>query len=177
MDAVLFSHVGHEFGTSVGSDLAASGWCPSSTRSAAIAAHGAGDPWQGRSALDAVELMDIGMELPARAPASAEQRSHYVIVDGGDQPNVVPSKATVWYYLREIEADGIRKQLRDGCSESAEGAALMTDTKVTRRIVGAACPRHFNRPIALAMDENIRAVGMPEWTGGRPAVCQGSAAS
>jgi aminobenzoyl-glutamate utilization protein B len=40
----------------------------------------------------------------------------------------------------------------------------MTDTEVSRRIVGAAYPRHFNKPIALAMDENIRAVGLPEWT-------------
>jgi aminobenzoyl-glutamate utilization protein B len=91
------------------------------------------------------------------------QRSHYVIVDGGDQPNVVPSTATVWYFIREIEAAGIRSNFAT-LQRVAEGAALMTDTEVSRRIVGAAYPRHFNKPIALAMDENIRAVGLPEWT-------------
>jgi aminobenzoyl-glutamate utilization protein B len=86
-----------------------------------------------------------------------------VIVDGGDQPNVVPSSATVWYFIREITADGIRSNF-DTLQRIAEGAAMMTDTTVSRRIVGAAYPRHFNKPIALAMDDNIRAVGLPEWT-------------
>jgi aminobenzoyl-glutamate utilization protein B len=91
------------------------------------------------------------------------QRSHYVIVDGGDQPNVVPSRATVWYFIREIEAEGIRTNF-ETLQRVAEGAALMTDTTVSRQIVGAAYPRHFNKPIALAMDENIRAIGLPEWS-------------
>ena len=91
------------------------------------------------------------------------QRSHYVIVDGGDQPNVVPSKATVWYFIREITADGIRENFAT-LQRIAEGAAMMTDTGVSRRIIGAAYPRHFNKPIAEAMHDNIRAVGMPEWS-------------
>jgi aminobenzoyl-glutamate utilization protein B len=86
-----------------------------------------------------------------------------VIVDGGDQPNVVPSKSTVWYFIREITADGIRENF-DTLQRIAEGAAMMTDTTVSRRIVGAAYPRHFNKPIALAMDENIKAVGLPDWS-------------
>jgi aminobenzoyl-glutamate utilization protein B len=86
-----------------------------------------------------------------------------VIVDGGDQPNVVPPTATVWYFIREITPEGIRENF-ETLQRVAEGAALMTDTTVTRRIVGAAYPCHFNRPIALAMDENIRAVGLPSWS-------------
>jgi aminobenzoyl-glutamate utilization protein B len=92
-----------------------------------------------------------------------EQRSHYVIVDGGDQPNVVPSAATVWYFVREIEAAGVRENFAT-LDRIAEGAALMTDTTMRRRIVGAAWPRHMNKAIALAMDENIQAIGLPQWS-------------
>jgi aminobenzoyl-glutamate utilization protein B len=91
------------------------------------------------------------------------QRSHCVIVDGGDQPNVVPSSATVWYFVREIEAVAILENF-ETLQRVADGAALMTDTTVERRIVGAAWPRHFNKPIALAMNENIEAVGLPAWS-------------
>lgn len=127
-----------------------------------VAAHGAGDPWKGRSALDAVELMNVGWNF-RREHLHPLQRSHYVIVDGGDQPNVVPSKATVWYFIREITAKNIRENF-EKLQRTAEGAALMTDTTLTRRIVGSAWPRHFNKPIAEAMSKNIAAVGMPKWT-------------
>ena len=119
-----------------------------------VAAHGAGDPWKGRSALDAVELMNIAWNY-RREHLHPLQRSHYVISNGGDQPNVVPSSASVWYFIREVSADGIRNNFST-LHQIAEGASLMTDTSVSRRIVGAAYPRHFNRPIALAMDENIK---------------------
>ena len=66
-------------------------------------AHAAGAPWAGRSALDAVELMDVGWNF-RREHLPLTQRSHYVITDGGDQPNVVPPTASVWYYFREINA-------------------------------------------------------------------------
>ena len=71
--------------------------------------------------------------------------------------------ATVWYFVREVDAPGIRQNF-DTLQKIAEGAALMTDTTLRRRIVGAAWPRHFNRPMALAMQANIEAVGMPRWS-------------
>jgi aminobenzoyl-glutamate utilization protein B len=86
-----------------------------------------------------------------------------VIRNGGDQPNVVPPTASVWYFVREIAASGIRDNFAT-LQKIAEGAALMTDTTVSRRIVGAAWPRHFNRPIAIAMDENIKKAGLPAWS-------------
>jgi aminobenzoyl-glutamate utilization protein B len=87
-----------------------------------------------------------------------------VIRDGGDQPNVVPRTASVWYYFREIDYPHIR-QLWEIGDRVAEGAALMTGTRVARtRVLGAAWPRHFNRPIAEAMSRNIRRVGMPTWS-------------
>ncbi|MEX0708003.1 MAG: amidohydrolase [Woeseia sp.] len=161
VDAVIFTHV---------SDNMTVGWgAPRGTGLVSVeysfegvAAHGAGDPWKGRSALDAVELTNIGWNF-RREHLHPLQRSHYVIVDGGDQPNVVPSSATVWYFVREITADKIRENFNT-LQRIAEGAAMMTDTTVSRRFVGAAYPRHFNKPIALAMDENIRAVGLPQWT-------------
>ncbi len=161
VDAVLFTHV---------SDNMTVGWGrPRGTGLVSVeytfegtAAHGAGDPWKGRSALDAVELMNVAWNF-RREHLHPLQRSHYVIVDGGDQPNVVPSEATVWYFVREIEADDIRKNF-ETLQRIAEGAAMMTDTTMSRRIVGTAYPRHFNKPIALAMDDNIRAVGLPEWS-------------
>ena len=127
-----------------------------------VAAHGAGDPWRGRSALDAVEIMNVAWNF-RREHLRPLQRSHYVIVDGGDQPNVVPPTATVWYFVREMTGERIRENF-EALQRTAEGAALMTDTTVSRRIVGTAYPRHFNRPIAEAMYENMRAVGMPDWS-------------
>lgn len=161
VDAVLFTHVSNSLRTSWG-QATGTGLVSVEYQFDGAAAHGAGDPWKGRSALDAVELMNVAWNF-RREHLHPLQRSHYVIVDGGDQPNVVPSKASVWYFIREIAADGIRENFAT-LQRIAEGAAMMTDTGVSRRIIGAAYPRHFNRPIAEAMHENIRSVGMPEWS-------------
>jgi aminobenzoyl-glutamate utilization protein B len=161
VDAVLFTHVDDSFAVSWG-QATGTGLVSVEYTFDGAAAHGAGDPWKGRSALDAVELMNVGWNF-RREHLHPLQRSHYVIVDGGDQPNVVPSKATVWYFIREITADNIRENFAT-LQRIAEGAAMMTDTGVSRRIVGAAYPRHFNKPIAEAVHRNMRAVGMPEWS-------------
>jgi aminobenzoyl-glutamate utilization protein B len=162
VDVVLFSHVGTEFGTSRGL-TAGSGLVSVLYRFSGVAAHAAGRPWQGRSALDAVELMDIGWNF-RREHLPLRQRSHSVIVDGGDQPNVVPQTASVWYYLREVDFKGI-KALWAVADSVAQGAALMTGTTLLpSRVLGAAWPRHYNRPVAEAMAANIKRVGMPAWT-------------
>ena len=161
VDAVLFTHVGNNLVTSWGM-APGTGLVSVEYSFEGVAAHGAGDPWRGRSALDAVELTNIAWNF-RREHLRPLQRSHYVIVNGGDQPNVVPSSATVWYFVREITPDLIRENF-DTLDRIAQGAAMMTDTTLNRRIVGAAWPRHFNKPIAVAMDENIRAVGLPEWS-------------
>lgn len=161
VDAVLFTHVDDEMNVSWG-QATGTGLISVEYTFHGVAAHGAGDPWKGKSALDAVELMNIAWNF-RREHLHPLQRSHYVIVDGGDQPNVVPSEATVWYFVREMTADKIRENFAK-LQRTAEGAAMMTDTTMSRRIVGAAYPRHFNKPIALAMYDNMRAVGMPEWS-------------
>ncbi|MCZ6887756.1 MAG: amidohydrolase [Gammaproteobacteria bacterium] len=161
VDAVLFTHVSNNLGVSWG-PARGTGMVSVEYTFNGTAAHGAGDPWKGRSALDAVELMNIAWNF-RREHLHPLQRSHYVIVDGGDQPNVVPSKATVWYFIREITAKDIRANFAT-LHKIAEAAAMMTDTTMSRRIVGAAWPRHFNKPIALAMDRNIEAIGLPDWS-------------
>lgn len=161
VDAVLFTHVSDSMEVSWG-QATGTGLVSVEYTFDGQAAHAAGDPWKGRSALDAVELLNVGWNY-RREHLRPLQRSHYVIVDGGDQPNVVPSRASVWYFIREITADRIRENFAT-LQRTAEGAAMMTDTSVSRRIIGAAYPRHFNKPIAEAMHENIVAVGMPDWS-------------
>jgi aminobenzoyl-glutamate utilization protein B len=112
--------------------------------------------------LDAVELMDSGWNF-RREHLRLSQRSHYVITNGGDQPNVVPSNASVWYYLRETDYEHI-KELWDIADKMAQGAALMTNTTFTSRVLGSAWPGYFNKPIAGAVTENIKEVGLPQWS-------------
>jgi aminobenzoyl-glutamate utilization protein B len=161
-DIVLFSHVADDFSTSWGESYG-SGTVSVLYSFRGKAAHAAGSPWLGRSALDAVELMDVGWNF-RREHLPLRERSHSVIVDGGDMPNVVPQTASTWYYLRDLDYKGIMEIW--GVADSvAQGAALMTGTTLLpTRVLGAAWPRHFNRPAAVAMEANIRRVGMPAWT-------------
>ncbi len=161
VDACIFTHVGNNLGVSYG-DAGNNGLVSVRFNFEGAAAHAAGAPWRGRSALDAVELMNIGWNY-RREHLELTQRSHYVISDGGDQPNVVPSKASVWYYFRERTYPAI-KNLFDVGVKIAEGAAMMTDTKFTYEILGSAWPGHFNKPLAEAMYENIKKVGLPQWS-------------
>lgn len=161
VDAVLFSHVDSKFGTSWGS-TSGNGLISALFSFEGSSAHAAGAPWRGRSALDAVELMDIGWNF-RREHLRIQQRSHNVIVDGGDQPNVVPSTASTWYYFRETDYPHIQELFETG-QQIAQGAATMTGTKLADvRILGSAWPGHFNRPIAEMMTANIARVGLPRW--------------
>jgi aminobenzoyl-glutamate utilization protein B len=160
-DACIFTHVSDNLSVGYG-DNGGNGLISVKFNFEGEAAHAAGNPWKGRSALDAVELMNVGWNYK-REHLQTTQRSHYVITDGGDQPNVVPSKASVWYYFRERTYPRI-KTLFDAGLKIAEGAAMMTDTKFTYEILGSAWPGHFNKPIAEAMYQNIKVVGLPKWS-------------
>lgn len=161
VDAVIFVHVASNFATSWGF-RGGTGLVSVEYSFHGASAHSAGAPWMGRSALDAVELMDVGWNF-RREHLRPEQRSHYVITDGGDQPNVVPPEASVWYYFREQTFDAIKKNWDIG-NKMSEAAAMMTDTTVTRKVLGSAAPAHFNKPLAEAMSANIQQVGLPAWT-------------
>jgi aminobenzoyl-glutamate utilization protein B len=161
VDAALFTHVSSNLGVSWGGNRG-TGLVSIEFTFHGEAAHSAGAPWRGRSALDGVELMNIGWQY-WREHMRPLQRSHHIITDGGDQPNVVPSVASVWYYVREMDYPHLRANL-DAAIRIAEAAAVMTDTRVEHRILGTAWPRHFNRPIAEATWQHIQAVGLPEWS-------------
>jgi aminobenzoyl-glutamate utilization protein B len=163
VDLVLGSHVWSEFSTAYGTGNGEwSGLVSVEYFFHGKAAHAAARPWEGRSALDAVELMDTGWDF-RREHLRPVQRSHRVIINGGDQPNVVPSEAAVWYYFRELDYPHIRELYELG-NTMADSAAKMTGTTVDRRLVGSAWPIFFNKVIAEAQQKNIESVGMPKWS-------------
>jgi aminobenzoyl-glutamate utilization protein B len=161
VDACIFTHVSNDFNTSYGPSQS-NGMVSVEYSFKGKTSHGAGAPWAGRSALDGVELMDIGWNF-RREHLPLTQRSHYVITNGGGQPNIVPGEASVWYYFRDHTFAGIRA-LYDIGNTMSEAAAEMTGTTVTRRTLGYAAPQWGNQPLAEAAFANIQAVGMPQWT-------------
>jgi aminobenzoyl-glutamate utilization protein B len=162
VDAVLFTHVAAGFGVSWGAG-GGTGLISVQYSFKGESAHAAGAPWKGRSALDAVELMDVGWNFQ-REHLPLSQRSHYVITDGGDQPNVVPSTAAVWYYFRQTTYQSI-KDLWAAGDRMAKGAAMMANVDLLpERVMGSAWPGHFNRPLAEVAGANIKLVGLPTWT-------------
>ena len=161
VDIVLFAHVANNFGVSYGPE-SGNGMVSVEYMFKGESAHAAGAPWRGRSALDAVELMDTGWNF-RREHLRLATRVHYVITNGGDQPNVVPPNATVWYYFREADYDHIMNLWHIG-DNMAQAATLMTDTTYTSRLLGSAWTGYFNKPIAEDMYENIKKVGLPQWS-------------
>ena len=161
VDVVLFCHVANNFGVSYGPG-GGDGMVSVEYSFKGESAHSAGAPWRGRSALDAVELMDVGYNF-RREHLRLATRVHYVITNGGDQPNVVPPNAAVWYYFREADYDHIMNLWRIG-DNMAKAATLMTDTTYTSKLLGTAWPGYFNKPIAEDMYQNITKVGLPQWS-------------
>ncbi len=106
--------------------------------------------------------MDIGWNF-RREHLRLQQRSHYVIPNGGDQPNVVPPNASVWYYFRETSYEEVKK-LWDIGNNMAKAATMMTDTEYSMKVLGSAWPGHFNKTVAETMYANIEKVGLPEWS-------------
>ncbi len=160
VDACIFTHVGSNFSTGYG-DGGGNGMVSVEYTFHGQTSHGA-SPWMGRSALDAVEIMNTAWNF-RREHLYPTQRSHYVITQGGGQPNIVPDVASVWYYFREREFDSIRSLYETG-NRISQAAALATDTTVESRILGYAAPQHGNRPIAEAAQLNMQRVGMPQWS-------------
>lgn len=160
LDVMLSTHIANDFTTSGGDG--GSGLISTQFTFHGRSAHSAGSPWTGRSALDAVELMNIGWNF-RREHIRTEHRSHYVITKGGDQPNVVPPEASVWYFFREWDYNRIRELHAIG-QKIAQGAATMTDTTMTERVLASTWPGHYNKPVAKALAANIERVGMPEWS-------------
>ena len=161
VDVTLFTHVGQSLQVSWGQS-GSNALISAIFKFKGSSAHAAGAPWRGKSALDAVMLMGQAWEFH-REHMELPQRSHYVIKDGGDQPNVVPSTASIWFYFRERDYPRTMAMF-EAAKKMAQGATLMTDTQIdTIMMIGSGWSGHFSRPIAEAMYQNIEKVGMPTW--------------
>jgi aminobenzoyl-glutamate utilization protein B len=120
-------------------------------------AHAAQSPTAGESALDAVQLMNTGVEyLREHIPDKA--RIHYTITEGGGAPNVIPAEAEAWYFVRAPKRTQVER-LSDRVNEIAEGAAMMTDTAVERNYITGAWELLTNDAIADAMWETMQTLG------------------
>jgi aminobenzoyl-glutamate utilization protein B len=120
-------------------------------------AHAAGNPESGRSALDAVELMNVGVNF-LREHMIEKARIHYVITNGGGAPNVVPDDAEVWYFIRSPErsqVDGLTARVR----KIAEGAALMTETRLEENFISGAYNMLPNKVITRKMADVLESLG------------------
>jgi aminobenzoyl-glutamate utilization protein B len=125
-------------------------------------AHAASDPWNGRSAMDGALAFMNGVEM-MREHMRPSSRVHYVVVDGGDVPNVIPEHAKVWIWARDqkrSEVDGLYARIR----KIAEGAALMTGTESVVRLNGGSWEVLLNDVGAKLIDANLRWIGTPSYT-------------
>ena len=127
------------------------------------AAHAAAQPYEGRSALDAVELMNVGVNL-MREHVRSDARIHYVITKGGDQPNVVPPEAEVWYYIRAYEFSDVMEYF-NWIEEIAEAAAKMSRTELEAVEIQSEMHEILPlRSLSEVMHQNLSAIGPPDWT-------------
>lgn len=160
IDAVIDNHSSSSFSTGYG--VNGSAMFSTIFTFKGKTAHSAGSPWSGRSALDAVELMNVATNY-LREHLHYGHRMHYVIVDGGEAPNVVPDKASVWYFIRN--SDEKVEEMYEKVINCAKAAALATGTELSEvRCLTAAHQRHSNKAAAELFQKNIELAGMPEWT-------------
>lgn len=122
--------------------------------------HAAGGPESGRSALDAIELMNVGVNF-LREHVIDKARIHYVIEQGGGQPNVVPDYARSWYYVRAPEMEQL-KPIYDRILKIAEGAALMTETQLKIEFIDGLYNKIPNKILAIVVVDNMRQIGFPQ---------------
>jgi aminobenzoyl-glutamate utilization protein B len=160
VDAVIDNHASSELSTSYGVSGNAVMSVVFSFKGRT--AHAAGAPWLGRSALDGVEIMNVAANY-LREHLFYTNRMHYVVTEGGEAPNVVPEKASVWYYIRNT--DDRLEEMYQRVLDCARGAALATGTKLdTVTVITGVHQRHSNKGIAEIIQRNIELIGMPEWS-------------
>ena len=174
VDAVLFTHVGDNLATAWGQPRG-TGLVSVEYTFQGESAHSAGAPWRGHAARSMrVELMNIGWDYPPRAPAAGAAlalRDHRRRRPAQRRAvGRIASGTTSASRTSRTSARTSRSATR-----SRKRAAMMTDTTVTRQVIGTAAPRHFNKPIAEAAYANIQQVGLPKWTDDEQALRQGRA--
>lgn len=160
VDLAFHNHIAGNFG--VGYGLIQAALVSATFTFHGETAHAGMAPWRGRDALDGVVLMDMGL-AQYREHMTPTMRMHRVITEGGDQPNVVPRRASVWWYFRDSTAEGAGK-LFEQAKRIAEGAALMSNTKVEVDVMSAVWPVRGNRTLAELVEREIETVGLPSWS-------------
>lgn len=127
-----------------------------------IAAHAAGAPERGRSALDGVEVMNYAVNMMREHIPSAT-RIHYVITDGGKAPNVVPDFAEVYYYVRHPSRQYVAS-IWERVQKAAQGAAMATGTTVEEEIIGGVHELLPNEVLSKVMYDNMVKIGGVNYT-------------
>jgi aminobenzoyl-glutamate utilization protein B len=125
-------------------------------------AHAAADPWNGRSAVDAIELFTHGLNM-MREHVKPTVRMHYVITGGGDVPNVVPAHAKVWVWARDFTRAGV-DEVFERLQKVAEGAALMAGVKGKVTVNGGDWEMLVNKAGARLLHENLVWLGPVAYT-------------
>jgi len=125
-------------------------------------AHAGGSPHEGRSALDAVELMNVGVNY-LREHVKDDVRMHYIITDGGKAPNIVPEEAEVYYFIRAAKPDYLA-QVVERVRMVAEGAAMMTETRVEIRFEEGCSAVLNNHHLADLQYKAMEMIGPIEYT-------------
>ena len=160
VDAVIDNHASSNFETAYG--VTGNGMFSTVFTFKGKTAHSGSMPWEGRSALDAVELMNHATNM-LREHFFYSHRMHYVITEGGEAPNVVPDKASVWYFVRN--SDNRLEKDYQMVVNAAKGAALATGTELAKvRVLTAIHQRYNNKAAAELFQKNMELVGMPQWT-------------
>ena len=159
-DIAVLLHIGDNFATGYG--LATYAAISAKFTFHGKNAHGAMNPWDGKDAVDAVELMDIGFDK-LREHLRPTYRAHRAITAGGIQPNIIPDYGQIWWFVRDANMSAA-KETFDKLTKIAEGAALMTGTTMEFRIDAAAWPQLSLKSIADTFQANIDTVGMPKWS-------------
>jgi len=125
-------------------------------------AHAGGAPQDGRSALDAVELMNVGANY-LREHVTSDVRIHYVIRDGGAAPNIVPGTASVWYYVRALSRANVEETYAR-LVKVARGAAMMTETEMEIEYLGGCYNTMENSVLVGLVHETMERLPRPKWT-------------
>jgi aminobenzoyl-glutamate utilization protein B len=160
VDAVIDNHTSSDFSTSYG--VNGNAFMSVIFSFKGKTAHAAAEPWVGRSALDGVELMNVAANY-LREHLFYTYRLHYVITEGGEAPNVVPDRASVWYYIRNT--DDRMEEMYKRVLDCAKGAALASGTTLdTVTVITSVHQRHSNKGMAETIQRNMELVGMPDWT-------------
>lgn len=159
VDVVIDNHGGSNFGTGYGKGSTAmfSFYVTFKGKTA----HSAGSPWNGRSALDAIEIMDVSVNF-LREHLFYTERIHNVILDGGNAPNVVPDFARSWFFVRDSDENILDTYNR--VIKCAQGAALATDTQLEVKVLTGIHQNYKNKALAEVIQQNIEMIGMPKWS-------------